>query len=221
MAFRIVVGDQNYSSWSLRGWLPLAQVAAKTGVGFEEVLVRLDKPDTAAKILSHSPNGRVPCLIHDGLVIWDSLAISEYLAEAYPQVPLWPAAVNARARARSVVAEMHSSFQALRGAFPMNIRLDQPNLPVTAEVKADLSRIDGLWHDCRKEFGQGGRFLFGAEAGIADWFYAPVVMRILSYHLPGAPEALDYCAAVKSHPLGARWGAAAEAENWELDWYKK
>ena len=220
MSYRIVIGDQNYSSWSMRGWLPLAQVAAKVGIPFEKVLIRLDEPDTAATILRHSPNGRVPCLIHDGLVVWDSLAISEYLAEAFPQVPLWPTAVNARARARSVVAEMHSSFQALRGAYPMNIRLDEPNQAVTAAVKADLARIAALWQDCRTSFGQGGQFLFGAEAGIADWFYAPVVTRILSYHLPVSAEARDYCAAVKSHPLVAQWIAAAKAEDWELGRYK-
>ncbi|MDI9408849.1 MAG: glutathione S-transferase family protein [Candidatus Pacebacteria bacterium] len=220
MALQIVIGDRNYSSWSMRGWLPLAQVAAKTGVAFSEVLIRLDQANTASSIAQYSPTGKIPCLIDGETLVWDTMAIAEYLAESYPSVPLWPTAQAARARARSIVAEMHSGFTSLRSACPMNIKLDMPSFKPSPEVQADLARIDALWRDCRNQFATGGPYLFGAEAGIADWFFAPVVMRINSYHLPLSPEGLDYCRALSHHPLVAQWITAARAENWEIGRYR-
>src|SRR3954447_15738501 len=141
----LVVGSKNYSSWSLRPYLALAH----TGQPFREVVVPLDEPDTAAKIAQHSPSGRVPALRHGSIVIWDSLAICEYLAETFPQARLWPQDKEARAVARSVTAEMHSSFSALRQNMPMDIRSRKPGQGRAPGVAEDIARIQALWNDCR------------------------------------------------------------------------
>jgi glutathione S-transferase len=197
-AMTLILGTKTYSSWSLRPWL----AARMGGLAFDEVLITLRQPDTKAQILHHSPSGKVPCLSHDGLVVWDSLAICEYLAELVPS--LWPSDRAARAVARSVAAEMHSGFQALRSTCPMDIPLRSPLQPVPDDVAADVARIHAIWADCRQRFGQSGPFLFG-HFSIADAMYAPVVSRFITYGLAGNKVAADYCEAVWSLPALEDW----------------
>jgi glutathione S-transferase len=204
----LVVGSKNYSSWSLRPYLALAH----TGQPFREVVVLLDRPDTAAQIARHSPSGRVPVLRHGELVVWDSLAICEYLAETFPAARLWPEDRGARALARAVCAEMHSGFAALRQNLPMNLRLRAPGKGQQAPgVAEDIARVQGLWNECRGRFGQGGPFLFG-RFSIADAFYAPVVMRFVSYGVPFDPAGASLRDAVLALPAMQAWMKAAESE---------
>ncbi|WP_028227653.1 glutathione S-transferase family protein [Paraburkholderia ferrariae] len=203
---KLVIGDKNYSSWSMRPWLLLTHF----GIPFEEVLIELDEPGTKAAILEYSSSGKVPCLVaDDGFAVWDSLAIAETLADRYPQHALWPREPNARARARSISAEMHSGFGALRNALPMNIRLTRPGVGNTPDVLADVARIDTLWRECLAA--SGGPFLFG-EFGIADAMYAPVVMRFNSYQPKLSPEAAAYAGRVTALPAVAAWIAAGRRE---------
>ena len=155
---KIILGNKRYSSWSLRGWLapPLA------GLTPEELVIPLRQADTRARILEYSPAGKVPTLLLGSETVWDSLAIGETLAERFPEQGLWPADPAARARARSVTAEMHSGFPALRRALPMDIRAHFPGHALSAEVQAEVDRIQQIWRGCRQDFGQGGDFLFGA-----------------------------------------------------------
>jgi glutathione S-transferase len=206
---RLVVGNKNYSSWSLRPWLAM-KVA---GIAFEEQRIPLYGPESKQAILAYSPAGKVPCLVADAaggkLSIWDSLAICEYLAEIQPT--LWPADPAARAVARSVSAEMHSGFQNLRTHMSMNIRKRHPGKGRTPEVFADIARIVAMWSDCRARFGTGGPYLFG-RFSIADAMYAPVVLRFGTYEveLPGACRA--YADAIVALPAMQEWIAAAKAE---------
>ena len=203
---KLVIGDKNYSSWSMRPWLLLTHF----GIPFEEVLIELDEAGTKAAILTYSASGKVPCLVsEDGFAVWDSLAIAETLADRYPQHALWPREPNARARARSVSAEMHSGFGALRNAMPMNIRLTRPGVGTEPEVLADIARIDTLWRECLAA--SGGPFLFG-EFCIADAMYAPVAMRFNSYQPKLSPEAAAYVQRVTAAPAVAAWIEAARRE---------
>lgn len=186
------------------------------GLAFDEVVIPLDQPETESRIREHSPAGRVPVLRHGGLVVWDSLAICEYAAELASAARLWPEDRGARATARSVSAEMHSGFAALRAALPMNIRADRPGLRIEADVQADIGRIRNVWHACRRDFGAQGRFLFG-EFSIADAVYAPVVTRFHTYRIPMDETAQDYIQAMRSLPAMREWAAAAAAEPWVLD----
>jgi glutathione S-transferase len=204
MPLTLVIGTKRYSSWSLRPWLALKA----TGAAFREVEIALRQPGTKADILAYSPSGKVPLLMDDGLKIWDSLAICEYLAERFPAAKLWPDEIQARAVARSVAAEMHSGFMPLRRDCPMDVLLDQPMAEVPGEVAADMARIDAAWSDCRARFGAAGPFLFGAFS-VADAMYAPVVTRIRTYHLAVGPVARDYCDAVMALPAMREWIAAA------------
>lgn len=213
--FTIYIANKNYSSWSLRGWLILKH----TGAPFVEEVIRLEEAATRATILRHSPSGRLPAL-HDGkLVIWDSLAIGEYLAERFPDARLWPAAASARAMARSASAEMHSSFAAMRAHLPMNIRSSFPNRGVTPEVLADINRITALWRDCRKRFGEGGDFLFGSFT-IADAMYAPVVSRFRTYKIELDDESQRYADAVWALPSMQEWATAARNEPMVIEKYE-
>jgi glutathione S-transferase len=213
--FVLAIGNKNYSSWSLRGWLPLKHV----GAAFEEVIIPLSEPTTRGTILRHSPSGRVPALKHGDLVIWDSLAICEHLAESFPEARLWPEEKAARAVARSVSAEMHSGFQALRQHLPMNVRSSFPNRGVTPEVQADINRIAALWRDCRKRFGAAGPFLFGAFSA-ADCMYAPVVSRFRTYRIELEEVTQAYCDAVWAHPAMQDWAAAAKNEPMIIEKYE-
>lgn len=211
--FTLYIGNKNYSSWSLRGWL----MAKAAGITFEEILIRLRQPNTKAEVLRHSPSGRVPALVHAGISVWESLAIGEYLAELFPDAQLWPRDRAARAVARSVSTEMHAGFSALRTHFPMNMRSSFPNRASTPEVQADIDRINAIWHDCRTRFGKDGPFLFGAAFGNADAMYAPVVSRFRTYKVELDAEAQAYCDAVWAFPPMQEWAAAAKNEPWVME----
>jgi glutathione S-transferase len=207
----LYVGNRNYSSWSLRGVLLVRQ----SGIPCEEVVIPLDTDETAAQIAAVSPSGRVPVLHIDGLVVWDSLAIAEFLHERKPAAGLWPQDVGARALARSVSAEMHSSFVALRQQMPMDIR-SKHKVPSTDEVRDDVARIDALWNLCRETHGRGGDYLFGAWCA-ADAMFAPVVSRFRTYGVELSPVARRYADAVWQWPALKSVVAEAAAEPWSLD----
>ncbi|MFB1030604.1 MAG: glutathione S-transferase family protein, partial [Thauera sp.] len=171
---KLIIGNKNYSSWSLRAWL----AAREGGFTFEEIRIPLFIPGSRDRILSHSPSGKVPCLNDHGAVVWDSLAIGEYLAEKRPG--LLPGDPVARAMARSVTAEMHSGFQNLRSRMPMNVRKDYTGFGHSPEVDADIARIVAIWNDCRARFGAEGPYLFG-RFSLADAAFAPVAFRFQTY----------------------------------------
>ncbi|MGA9165484.1 MAG: glutathione S-transferase family protein [Thiobacillus sp.] len=203
----LVIGNKNYSSWSLRPWLVLRQA----GIPFEEVRIPLYRPESAAALAAWSPSGKVPALHDADIRVWDSLAICEYLAERFPEHHLWPADAAARAVARSVSAEMHAGFDALRQNMVMNIRGRYPDKGRTPECLADIERILAIWTDCRARFGSGGDFLFG-RFGIADAMFAPVVLRFQTYGLALAGAARDYADAILALPALQAWVADAEVE---------
>jgi len=210
---KLVIGNKNYSSWSMRPWLVLAAF----GIPFEEVRIALGRPDTSARIAEHSAAGRVPVLIAGQTRIWDSLAICEYLAEQFPDQNLWPRDVVARAHARSICAEMHSGFTGLRSAMWMNIRASFPGKGRTPEAQGDIARVCEIWEECLERSGPQG-FLFG-DFSIADAFYAPVVMRFRTYGVWLAPQLKAYTERVVAHPAVARWIREAEAETDRIDKY--
>ena len=203
----LVIGNKNYSSWSLRPWLLMRVL----DLPFEEELIPLYGPDSKPRLLERAPHGKVPAL-HDGaLVIWDSLAIVEYLAEQYPGVAVWPRDTEARAIARSVACEMHSGFSALRTHMPMNLRASLPGKGRTPQVVEDIERIQDLWEDCRERYGQDGPFLFG-EFSAADAFFAPVVTRFVTYGVPLSDLCGDYRDTVLALPAMQEWYAAGLRE---------
>jgi glutathione S-transferase len=210
MSAKLYVGNRNYSSWSIRGSL----VVRQSGLDCAEVVIPLDTPDTAASIGAVSPSGRVPVLHVDGLVIWDSLAIAEYLHERFPRVGIWPQDAAARAHARSVSAEMHSSFQALRSDMPMDMR-NRIAKAATPDVQDDILRIEAIWSTCRAAHGRGGEYLFGAWSA-ADAMYAPVVSRFRTYGIPLSPAAQRYADAVWRWPALQDLAAEAAAEPWTI-----
>ena len=213
---KLVIGNRRYSSWSLRGWLPV-QIA---GLQVETVVIPLAGGQTAA-IADATPTGLVPYLEHDGARIWESLAICEYCAEFAPA--LWPGERIARAHARAIAAEMHAGFRALRMAMPMNLgRPDYAGLGQTAESLADVARIDAVWSETRQLFGAAGPYLFGADFTAADVMFAPVVARLLTYAPPLSSTARAYAEAVRAHPLVDTWyaDAAAEPDAWKLEKYE-
>ncbi|TAJ84281.1 glutathione S-transferase family protein [Reyranella sp.] len=217
--FTLVIGNKNYSSWSLRGWL-MAKIA---GIEFDEIVVPLDRPETLATIRKHSPSGRVPVLLHRGLAVWESLAIAEYLNDLKPEVGLWPPSAAARAHARAISCEMHAGFMDLRNNMPMNIRASFPGKGMTPGVRADIERITGLWRDCRKRFAgafqKDDGFLFGTF-GAADAMFAPVVTRFKTYSVTLDSDADAYCTAVLGHPAMKEWIDAAAHEPWLIDAYE-
>ena len=212
MALTLVVGNKNYSSWSMRPWL----VLKKSGAAFEEVVIPLDRPETRAEIFKHSPSGFVPTLKDDELTIWESLAICEYLAEKFPDANLWPKDPSARAIARSVSNEMHSSFSALRTNMPMNVRGNLPGKGRAPGVQEDINRISAIWRDCRTRFGQNGPYLFGAFS-IADAMYAPVASRFVTYQVDLDADAKAYVNTLWSDPAMAAWVEGARREPWVIE----
>ena len=210
----LILGNRNFSSWSLRAWL----AAELSGLAFEEQFIWLDLDAERSERRRHSPTGRVPVLRAGDFAIWDSLAITEYLAERSPRV--WPAEPLARARARSLAAEMHSGFQALRAELPMNCRARTSWRERGPEVAADLARIRELWSSTRAEFGAGGAFLFGAPCA-ADAFFAPVASRFATYAVPLEGSAKAYSDALLAWEPMARWLAAAAREGHEIAQYSK
>lgn len=212
MAPTLLIGNKNYSSWSLRPWVAM-KVA---GIDFDEQIVPLYEPGSREAVLKYSPTGKVPCLVDDDVTVWESLAILDYLADRYPDKKLWPADLKARALARAIAAEMHAGFAALRKHCPMNMRRDPRKIRELApEVQADVARIDAIWTDCRNRFGQGGPFLFGAFSN-ADAMYAPVVSRFASYAIPVGKAARAYMEAVVALPAWKDWEKDGRAERWVM-----
>lgn len=216
-SYKLVIGNKMWSSWSLRPWLLMRQF----GIAFDEVHIRLRWPDTAEQIKAYSPSGKVPVLIAGGLTIWDTLAIVEFLADAHPELPIWPKDAELRAVARSVSAEMHSGFVALRQNCPMDFMARGLKPLDEAAVTADVTRIVELWAMCRKTYGGAGPFLFG-EFSAADAMYAPVVSRFVSYDVDVSRYGCDgiaaaYVAMMMKLPGMVAWGKAAAWERaaWE------
>jgi glutathione S-transferase len=218
MALRLVIGNKNYSSWSMRPWIALKAA----GIAFDETLIPIYVPGSKEKILAVSPAGKVPVLIDGDVHVWESLAILDYLAERFPQAGLWPADQAARAHARAISAEMHAGFVPLRRHCPMNMWRPVKQRDLPPDVLANVQRIDALWTDCRRRFGTGGPFLFGAF-GAADAMYAPIVSRFHTYGVEVSEAARAYMHAVMALPAWAEWRAAALKETWllaedEVDW---
>ncbi len=202
---KLVIGDRNYSSWSLRPWLVLKQ----SGLPFEEISIRLRERNTRTEIFKHSPSGKIPCLVDGGTVVWDSLAICEYIAEKAPS--MWPTDSRSRAEARSISAEMHSGFVALRHVLPMDIAASKPFVARTADVDGDIARIIEIWEGCRSRFVDAGPFLFGRFT-IADAMFAPVVWRFLTYEIELTAASRKWVEAMLALPAMQEWHAAALAE---------
>ena len=205
------IASKNYGSWSLRGWL-LCKMA---GLEFEEQQASSDDPSTRAELLLLSPSFLVPCLTHDGLRIWDTLAIAEYLHEINPGAGLLPAGRAERARCRSVSGEMHSGFSNLRSALPMNLKAHYPGFKVWAGAQADIERIATIWRECLAEF--HGPYLFGPMPCMADAMYAPVATRFVTYDVKLDPSGSGYCKTVMAMPLMQEWIAATKLEPEELE----
>lgn len=209
----LVIGNKNYSSWSLRPWLLLRQA----GIPFREIRIPLDQPETRPSILRHSPTGKVPALIEGDLTVWESLAICEWAAERFPEHGLWPADAAARAVARSAATEMHGGFPALRQQLPMDVRARRPEHRWSAEAQADIDRVVALWESCRARHGGEGPFLFG-RFGVPDAMYAPVATRLQTYGVALSPVAQAYVEAVLALPAMRDWSAAAAAETEVIDY---
>ena len=202
----LVISSKNYSSWSLRGWL----LVKWSGIDFKEEIASPDDPDVRAELLLRSSSILVPCLVHNGWPIWDTLAIAEYLHELRPEAELWPRDAKARARCRSISGEMHSGFVALRSALPMNLNARKPGFAIWSEAQADIDRILKIWTDCLSTW--GGPYLFGERLTVGDAMYAPVCTRFMTYDvtLGGAPAA--YCTRIMQLPAMREWSIAARAE---------
>jgi glutathione S-transferase len=210
--YTLVIGDKTYSSWSLRPWLALKYFR----IPFVEDRVRLRQPESKAEILRRSPAGKVPVLKTNGLVVWDSLAILEYLAERHPACGFWPQDETARAYARSIAAEMHSGFAALRQQMPMDLLGRLPTPPIGDDLKGDIMRIAAIWREARGSFGAGGPFLFGGFSN-ADAMFAPVATRFRTYGVDLGQfgddgSAAAYGQTVLAIPALAEWTRGAEAE---------
>ncbi|MDO9192696.1 MAG: glutathione S-transferase family protein [Undibacterium sp.] len=212
-SMQLVIGNKNYSSWSMRPWVVMKAFA----IPFEEILIVLDQPNTTQKIGEYSLAGRVPVLLADGIVVWDSLAICEFLAEQFPLQNLWPEDVAARAMARSICAEMHSGFSDLRSSMAMNIKANFAGKGRNAGSQADIGRISEIWEDCLSRYG-AHRYLFG-DFSIADAYYAPVVMRFKTYDVSLAPALQAYVERVQAHPAVAQWMREALNEPEEVPKY--
>ena len=213
---QLYIGNKNYSSWSMRPWVMLTNA----GIAFDEVMLRFDSfaPGSAFRtaIDKISPVGKVPCLVDDGLVVWDTLAIAEYVAEKYPDKKLWSVDVKHRARARSICAEMHSGFSALRSACMMNIEASLPEVGARVlrdkpAVRADVARVETIFSELLAQ--HGGPYLFGSQFTIADAYYAPVCMRFKTYALSQRQDVNDYLERLRAAPGVAQWIAAAVVED--------
>ena len=199
-ALTLVIGNQNYSSWSMRPWVLMKQL----GIEFQAKKLRFHTPEWDAEIERWSPSRLVPVLWRGEQAVWDTLAIMEALHEWHPDKGVWPREPVARAFARSMAAEMHSGFRDLRGNMPMNVRASHPGKGMKPEVQANIDRIEHLWGEARRRFGAGGAFLFGAFSA-ADAMYAPVVMRFKTYDVKLRPKATRYCEAMRNAPGVRAW----------------
>jgi glutathione S-transferase len=218
MPLKLIIGNKNYSSWSMRPWIAM-KVA---GIPFEETVISLNAPDFKAVVGPHSGTGKVPVLIDNDVRVWESLAILEYLAEKFPQLSLWPADAAARAHARAIANEMHAGFLPLRRLLPMNMWRPVIKRDLTPEAAVNVARIEASWSDCRARFGKGGPFMFG-HFGAADAMYAPVVSRLHTYAVDVGAGTRVYMEAVMALPAWREWHAAGIKEPWvlaadEVDW---
>jgi glutathione S-transferase len=208
MTLKLVIGNKNYSSWSMRPWL----AARASNIAFDEVFIPLYTGDAdKQRILSFTHSGKVPVLVDDDVTVWDSLAIIEYLAERFPEARLWPEDAARRAHARSVSAEMHSGFPALRNECGMNLHRPVRAIALTNEARADIARVQQIWSECRERYGRFGPFLFGAFSG-ADAMFAPVVHRFRTYAIAVTPDVQAYMDTMMSLPAFQEWTRAALAE---------
>lgn len=207
----LTISSRNYSSWSLRGWL----LTRFSGLAFTEKVIPADDPAMRAEILLLSSSILVPCLTHNGIVVWDTLAIGEYLNEVKPKAGLLPAELSARARCRSICGEMHSGFGSLRSALPMNIKAHFPDFAVWSRAQADIARITELWRDCISTY--GGPYLFGARRTMADAMYAPVCSRLLTYDVKLDKVCAGYRDTIFGLPEMAQWVEAARTEPDDID----
>jgi glutathione S-transferase len=205
---KLVIGNKNYSSWSMRAWVAMRAF----NIPFQEIRILLDRADTSRQIVHYSPAGRVPILLAADTVVWDSLAICEYLAEQFPEKNMWPQDVAARAEARAICAEMHCGFTGVRSAMWMNIKARFPGKGRTVDAQADIGRISEIWENCLSQSGPDD-FLFG-DFSIADAYFAPVAMRFRTYDVVLGPALDAYVERVAAHPAVAQWinGALAETE---------
>jgi glutathione S-transferase len=212
MALQLIIGNKNYSSWSFRPWLAM-RVA---GIAFEETVISLEAADFKTRVKAASSAGRVPVLVDGGVVVWESLAILEYLAGIFPAAGLWPVEASARAHARAIASEMHAGFVPLRRHLPMNMWRPVKPRALDNSAAADVTRIDAIWSECRGKFGGGGgAFLYGAF-GAADAMYAPVVSRLHTYDVEVSAIARSYMSAVMALPAWNEGREAARREPWVL-----
>ncbi len=211
----LVIGNRNYSSWSMRPWFGMKA----TGIDFEEVVIPLFEDGSSERIRKYSPTGKVPVLVHDGLTIWDSLAILEYAAETWPEAGLLPADRAARAVCRSLCAEMHSGFTGLRSTMSMNVRRRVDGFVPTPEAVAEVARLTGQWGDCRARFGADGPFLFGSFT-MADAMYAPVATRLRTYGVSVDAASQAYMDALFALPAFTAWEHLADEETWTIPRYE-
>ena len=213
MTLKLVIGNKNYSSWSMRPWLALRA----NDIAFDEVFIPLYTGDADKKrILDITRSGKVPVLIDGDVTIWDSLAIIEYLAERFPETRLWPEEQAHRAHARSISAEMHSGFAALRNECGMNLHRPVGAIELSADARANIARIQEIWTGCRGRFGKSGPYLFGAFGG-ADAMFAPVVHRFRSYAIAVTPEVQRYMDTMMALPAFQQWTSAGLAETLVID----
>lgn len=209
---KLVIANKLYSSWSLRPWILMRQLR----LPFEEVLIPLRQEDTGARILEFSPAGKVPVLVDGEARVWESLAIIDHLADLYPESDIWPREDLARAFARSIAAEMHAGFMALRKAMPMYLGARFPHRDRGPEVAADVERVVAIWREARTRFGGGGPFLFGARFNAADAMYAPVVTRLDTFSWPVDADTRVYMDTILDLPAMQEWREAALDEPWTI-----
>jgi glutathione S-transferase len=212
----LVIGNKNYSSWSLRPWLAMKQM----GLDFAEIFIPLYTPTAGQEILKYSPAGKVPILIDGEITVWDSLAICEYLAEKLPHLPWLPENSRSRAVCRSICAEMHSGFPNVRSHLPMNMRARISDRPLTSEVESEVQRIIEIWRDCRERFGSEGELLFG-KFTLADAMFAPVVSRFTTYQVTLDPICQRYYEAIWALPAMQEWMRIAQTETEQLSQFER
>ena len=214
MTLQLVIANKAYSSWSFRPWILMRHF----GIPFEETLIPMAQETTHAEMLRHAPSGLCPSLRDGRIIVWESLAIIEYLAESFPALAIWPRDKAARAQARALAAEMHAGFGALRSQLPMNMRRKPAPLDLTPEVLANIARIEAAFAAARREFGAGGNFLYG-EFSAADAMFAPIVSRFHTYEVAARLETRAYMEAMQALPAFREWQAGAEAEPWHIARY--
>jgi glutathione S-transferase len=207
----LIIGNKNYSSWSLRPYMALSMA----GIAFDEKMIRFGEPRFTREVRKISKAGQVPILLHNGLVVNDTISIIEYIAEAWPEKAIWPRTKAARAKARSVSAEMHAGFRGIRNACPMNLRRDEKQPPggITEAIAKDVARLENLWAECRATFGKSEPFLFG-KFSAADAMFTPVVSRLQTFAIPVKKETRAYMNAILSTPAFVKWKAESAAEKW-------